>query len=191
MCAEYPYRQPLPSTPTTNPYHQLLHPTNLTTWPTLSQPSTTQRALKASLQRLELDYVDSYLIHSPLPGHERRLASWAAMLELRDEGLCRSVGVANFGRRHLDELAAEFGDAGLPQTISLELSPFNQHREIVGWCSERQIAVECAAWSKLSGDFNWGGDDNKAALEAFAKVSGWGVPILLRLPTTSHTPYCS
>ena len=54
------------------------------------------RALKQSLERLELEYVDLYLIHWPVPARDRYVDTWRAFIELQREGLVRSIGVSNF-----------------------------------------------------------------------------------------------
>src|SRR3990172_6013005 len=67
------------------------------------------RACEASLQRLGLDYVDLYLIHWPVPG--RREETWEALVRLRREGKCRSIGVSNYTIQHLEELLDRSGVA--------------------------------------------------------------------------------
>ena len=52
--------------------------------------------------RLGLDYIDTYLIHSPLQG--KIIETWDAMVELQQEKLVRSIGVSNFSVEHLKEL---------------------------------------------------------------------------------------
>ena len=62
------------------------------------------RACRDSLRKLRLQYVDLYLIHAP---HTReRLEQYRALEALRAEGLCRSIGVSNYGIHHLEELLA-------------------------------------------------------------------------------------
>jgi len=62
------------------------------------------RACRDSLRKLRLQYVDLYLIHAP---HTReRLEQYRALEALRAEGLCRSIGVSNYGIHHLQELLA-------------------------------------------------------------------------------------
>ena len=62
------------------------------------------RACRDSLRKLRLQYVDLYLIHAP---HTReRLEQYSALEALRAEGLCRSIGVSNYGIHHLQELLA-------------------------------------------------------------------------------------
>lgn len=62
-----------------------------------------------SLESLGLDYVDLYIIHWPLPRIDKYIASWRAMIELRDRGLIRSIGVSNFTAEHLNRLIDETG----------------------------------------------------------------------------------
>ncbi len=57
----------------------------------------------ASLAKLGLDYVDLYLIHTPYGGPER-IAQWRALLDLKQLGKARSIGVSNFNQGHLDEI---------------------------------------------------------------------------------------
>ncbi len=66
-----------------------------------------RRAFHASLARLEMDYVDLYLIHWPVPAHDRYVETWQAFIELRDEGLVRAIGVSNFQPAHLERLIAD------------------------------------------------------------------------------------
>jgi aryl-alcohol dehydrogenase-like predicted oxidoreductase len=59
-----------------------------------------RRELEGSLSRLELDAVDLYQIHWPIPD-EQIEEGWAALVELRDEGLTRHIGVSNFSVEQL------------------------------------------------------------------------------------------
>lgn len=76
---------------------------------------------KGSLARLDLDYVDLYLIHWPLPRMNKYVESWRAMIRLRDEGLIRSIGVSNFNEDHLERLQRETGE--VPVVNQIELHP--------------------------------------------------------------------
>jgi len=145
-----------------------------------TDPEAVKKAVKESIARLNIGYADSVLLHSPLTDKARRLASWQALLELREEGLVRSVGCCNFGTRALDEIEAAFPGKG-PQMLQLELSPYNQHKDCVAWCEARGVPVVCGAWSQLSGSFNWGSDDEYRALQAVAKAhSATKAQILVR-----------
>ena len=57
----------------------------------------TKKAIDQSLEQSGLGYIDLYLIHSPNPGKEKRLASWKAICEAVNEGKIRSAGVSNYG----------------------------------------------------------------------------------------------
>src|SRR3712207_6123080 len=65
--------------------------------------ASAKEALRSSLDRLGLDFVDLYLIHWPLPRLDRYAESWLAMEELRAEGLTRAIGVSNFLPEHLED----------------------------------------------------------------------------------------
>ena len=87
---------------------------------------------------------DCVYVHSPLAPKEKRLETWAALNEARREGLCRAVGAANCGLRHLKE----FEIAGpAPALVQLELSPYNQRPAEVAWARGNRAVVTCAAWS--------------------------------------------
>jgi diketogulonate reductase-like aldo/keto reductase len=64
----------------------------------------TLAACRNSLNLLGMEYVDLYLIHSPVQG--KRLDTWRAMEQLLKEGKARSIGVSNYGIHHLKELFA-------------------------------------------------------------------------------------
>lgn len=103
-------------------------------------------ALEGSLQRLELDYVDLYLIHWPLPKQDRYVATWHGFEELQRAGKARAIGVSNFQIPHLERLAAE--SATVPAVNQIELHPGLQQAELRAFHAEHGIATE--AWSPLA-----------------------------------------
>ncbi|KAH9894878.1 Aldo/keto reductase [Cubamyces lactineus] len=105
----------------------------------------TMRAVQDSLTKLGYDYWDLYLIHSPLSGKEKRLETWRALIELRNQGKIRSIGVSNYSGKHIDEIK----EAGyeLPAVNQIELHPFCQQRPIVEYCKTNGIIVQ--AYSPL------------------------------------------
>jgi 2,5-diketo-D-gluconate reductase A len=104
------------------------------------------RALRASLDRLEMDFVDLYLIHWPVPSRDRYIETWRAFIDAREEGLVRSIGVSNFQRTHLERLIEETGVT--PSVNQVELHPRLQQRELRRVHADLGIATE--AWSPLA-----------------------------------------
>ena len=106
-------------------------------------PRSTPKALDESFRRLGLDYVDLYLIH--WPARRKRIATWEAMTPFLDRGLARSIGVSNFMVHHLEELRVV---KETPAVNQIELSPFLQQEQVVGYCREQGIQLE--AYSPLT-----------------------------------------
>ena len=131
-------------------------------WNDAHAPEHVRPALEATLRDLRLEHLDLYLIHWPvalrhgtlgpetaadfLSLEERPLAdTWAAMVRLREAGLCRHVGVSNFSRVKVRGLI----DAGLPtpEVNQVELHPYLQQRELLAFCADHGIDV--TAYSPL------------------------------------------
>ncbi|KAL9179001.1 hypothetical protein ACHAXT_011974 [Thalassiosira profunda] len=136
-----------------------------------TDPVAVKRAVKRAIAELG-GYLDLVSIHSPLTDKERRLATYQALLELRDAGFVRSVGVCNYGVGPLREIEEMVGKElqNLPAINQLELSPFNAHADVVRYCDANGIAVGCSAWSKLSGVD--GPSEGWAVLSDLAKARG-------------------
>ncbi len=64
---------------------------------------------KDSRQRLGLDHLDLHLIHWPNPGVGQYVEAWRALVDLRQQGLVRSIGVSNFTEDHLTRVIDETG----------------------------------------------------------------------------------
>jgi diketogulonate reductase-like aldo/keto reductase len=105
-----------------------------------------KRALHASLDHLEMTYVDLYLIHWPVPAHDKYLDTWRAFIEMRDEGLIRSIGVSNFQPAHLERIIRETGET--PAVNQIELHPYLQQLGLRHEHAELGIVTE--AWSPLA-----------------------------------------
>jgi len=105
---------------------------------------STLRACDASLKRLGMTYVDLYLIH--WPGSKKRADTWRALLELKDRGMARAIGVSNYYPHHLQEVLR----AGpvVPAVNQIELSPFLHPCEVTEFCRQRGIVIE--AYSPLA-----------------------------------------
>ncbi|MDQ6817083.1 MAG: aldo/keto reductase [Actinomycetota bacterium] len=105
----------------------------------------THRALHASLERLAQDYVDLYLIHWPVPGRDLYVDTWEALIELREEGVARSIGVSNFLPEHLERIIDATGVT--PVANQVELHPRFQQPELRRFHERHRIVTE--AWSPL------------------------------------------
>lgn len=103
------------------------------------------RACERSLERLGLEQLDLYLIHWPAPARDDYVDSWRALVELRDRGLVRSIGVSNFQAEHLERIISATGV--VPSVNQVELHPYFQQRELRALHGELGIATE--AWSPL------------------------------------------
>ncbi|MBJ7222438.1 MULTISPECIES: 2,5-didehydrogluconate reductase DkgA [unclassified Brenneria] len=105
-----------------------------------------QRALEESLRKLQLNYVDLYLIHWPLPQQDTYVDAWRGLIKLQQQGLVKSIGVSNFHTHHLQRLKDETGV--LPVINQIELHPFFQQRPLHTWNATHRIQTE--SWSPLA-----------------------------------------
>ncbi|WP_410092222.1 aldo/keto reductase [Streptomyces sp. uw30] len=105
----------------------------------------TLASFEESRRRLDLDYVDLYLIHWPLPGVDKYVDSWRAMIKLREDGLVRSIGVSNFTPGHIERLERETGV--LPSVNQIELHPLFPQDELRAFHAGKGIVTE--SWSPL------------------------------------------
>ena len=89
----------------------------------------TLNSCKKSLERLSLDYVDLYLIHAPPENISVREDVWRGMEDILESGLSRSIGVSNYGPKHLEELmkSSRYG----PAVNQIELHPWLQRPHII------------------------------------------------------------
>lgn len=134
-------------------------------WNTFHRPEHVESACRKTLSDLGLDYLDLYLIHFPIslayvspqqrypPGwvHEPEAAqpqmqfdnvslahTWQAMLNLREQGLVKAVGVCNFNVVLLREIAAAVGE--YPEVLQVESHPLLVQSKLLRFCQQNQIA---------------------------------------------------
>ncbi|KDQ15925.1 hypothetical protein BOTBODRAFT_108051 [Botryobasidium botryosum FD-172 SS1] len=100
----------------------------------------TLRGIDKSLRKFGLDYIDLFLVHDPISGKEKRLATYRALLDAREAGKIRTVGVSNYNIRHIEEIK----EAGLeiPAVNQIELHPLCQQRPIVEYCTQNSVLVQ-------------------------------------------------
>ncbi|MEK4666460.1 aldo/keto reductase [Niallia sp. FSL R7-0271] len=102
------------------------------------------RAFEASLRRLDMDYVDLYLIH--WPGKDKYIETWKAFERLYGEGVVKAIGVSNFQEHHLSKLLSTCNEK--PAVNQIELHPRLTQEKLREYCKKLNIKVE--AWSPLA-----------------------------------------
>jgi len=124
------------------------------------------RAVKKSLQQLDLNYLDLMLLHGGDGwgiAPDRDVELWRGLIEAQKAGQVRSIGVSNHNRDEVQRLISETGV--VPAVNQLEFHPWVplETRDLVRWCQDKGIAV--TAYGSL------GGSQNKARGEAVSQVA--------------------
>jgi len=106
-------------------------------WP--GDQNDPKAALELSLRKLGLEYVDLYLMHWPAPARGLYVSAWVSLIELRQAGLARSIGVSNFLPQHL---AALEPTGVVPAVNQIELHPSYNNAAAVAANAARGIVTE-------------------------------------------------
>lgn len=118
-----------------------------------------------SLATLGLDYLDLHLIHWPNPSVGKYVDTWRGLIELRERGVVKSIGVSNFTAPMLEQLIAETGVT--PAVNQIELHPYFPQSELLEF--HKSISVQTEAWSPLYRD---GGLFAEAPIAEAARAHG-------------------
>ncbi|GAA5822205.1 hypothetical protein JCM11251_004893 [Rhodosporidiobolus azoricus] len=111
-----------------------------------TDPAWVETSVDLSLKKAGLEYIDLYLVHGPQDGPECRKAMWEGCCRVKDTGKVRSIGVSNFGVRHLEQLLAE-NPKYVPAVNQCDFHPFMTRDDIVQFCEAKGIVLE--AWAPL------------------------------------------
>jgi diketogulonate reductase-like aldo/keto reductase len=102
-------------------------------------------SVHGSLERLGLDYLDLHLIHWPNPSVGKYAEAWRALVDLREQGLVRSIGVSNFTQGHLEHIIDDTGVT--PAVNQIELHPRFPQEDMRAVHERLNIRTE--AWSPM------------------------------------------
>jgi 2,5-diketo-D-gluconate reductase A len=103
------------------------------------------RSFDETMRKLGIEQIDMFLIHWPIPSRDEYVEAWKTLIELRDAGRIRSIGVSNFNQDHLERIIGETGVT--PAVNQIELHPRFQQRDKRQFHASRDIRIE--SWSPL------------------------------------------
>jgi 2,5-diketo-D-gluconate reductase A len=103
------------------------------------------KAFDGTMEKLGIEQLDLFLIHWPLPSQDKYVEAWKTLIELRDGGRIKSIGVSNFNQDHLERIIGETGVT--PVVNQVELHPRFQQLGIRDFHARHDIRIE--SWSPL------------------------------------------
>ncbi|XP_029094128.1 aldo-keto reductase family 1 member C3 homolog isoform X1 [Monodon monoceros] len=152
-------------------------------WSTFFRPELVQTCLESSLRKLQLSYVDLYLIHFPIamkPGEDffpkdthgniifdtvDLCTTWEALEKCKDAGLAKSIGVSNFNCKQLEMILNKPGLKYKPVCNQVECHPYLNQSKLLEFCKSKDILL--VAYATLGSDLRkkWVKKDNPVLLQ--------------------------
>jgi diketogulonate reductase-like aldo/keto reductase len=180
-------------------------------WNNNHRPERVKPAFEASLRKLQLDYVDLYLIHTPFafrPGDEQDprdasgnviydkgvtlLDTWRAMEALVDEGRCKAIGLSDISTDKVNEI---FEAARIkPAVVHVESHPYLPEWDLLAYCRKHGIVLQAFAALGHGSEPKLLEDPLITAIAQRVKKTpaqvllAWGIQRGTALLTTSTTP---
>ncbi|XP_053574930.1 prostaglandin-E(2) 9-reductase-like [Bombina bombina] len=152
-------------------------------WSTYHTPEMVRPALEKSLKDLQMDYLDLYIIHTPIefkPGDELLPMdenghfiyhntdirdTWEALERCKDAGLVKSIGVSNFNRRQLEMILNKPGLKYKPVCNQVECHVYLNQRQLLEFCKSHDIVIVAFSSLGSSRDESWIDQNTPVLLE--------------------------
>ena len=99
------------------------------------------KSFNATMKALQLDQLDMFLIHWPVPSQGKYVEAWKTLIELQQQGRVKSIGVSNFNPDHLERIVKETGV--VPVVDQIELHPYFQQLDKRDEILRQGIHIEC------------------------------------------------
>lgn len=107
-------------------------------WPSDFGYEKSKKSFQDSLDALELEYIDQYLIHWPSE-KKKTHETWKALIDLYNENKCQTIGVSNFSISEIEDLK-NISDV-IPATNQIEFHPFKYNQDLLDYCKSENIAI--------------------------------------------------
>lgn len=147
-------------------------------------------AFDGTMRKLGIEQLDLFLIHWPVPRQDKYLEAWKTLVELKQAGRIRSIGVSNFNPEHLERVIGETGE--VPVVNQIEVHPHFQQAAMRRFNADKAIATE--SYSPLGSGAVLDDATIAAIAERYGKsvaqvIIRWHIQSgLIVVPKTTHLP---